>query len=71
MWRLGANQATGLETDVDLVIGGLQVPKGKYAIVVLQLTGQNWRVPNELNPLLNEVTGFTGIESQAFVLTVE
>ena len=35
VWRLGANAATSLETDVDLVIGGLNVPKGKYTLFAL------------------------------------
>ncbi|MDQ6613148.1 MAG: DUF2911 domain-containing protein [Gemmatimonadota bacterium] len=31
-WRLGANGATMLTTDVDLLIGGMSVPKGKYVL---------------------------------------
>lgn len=31
-WRLGANGATMLITDVDLTIGGMSVPKGKYVL---------------------------------------
>lgn len=31
-WRLGANGATMLTTDVDLVIGGMPVPKGSYVL---------------------------------------
>jgi hypothetical protein len=31
-WRTGANAATTLTTDVDLIIGGKSVPKGKYVI---------------------------------------
>lgn len=31
-WRTGANAATTLTTDVDLVIGGKTLPKGKYVI---------------------------------------
>ena len=32
VWRLGANGATMLTTDVDLVIGGAAVPKGSYVL---------------------------------------
>ncbi len=31
-WRLGANDATLLVTDVDLVIGGKDLPKGRYLL---------------------------------------
>jgi len=34
-WRTGANGATKLTTDVDLVIGGTSVPKGTYVIQTL------------------------------------
>lgn len=32
VWRTGANKATYFETDQDLVIGGKELKKGKYAI---------------------------------------
>ncbi len=31
-WRTGANGATMLTTDVDLVVGGASVPKGTYVV---------------------------------------
>jgi len=35
LWRLGANDATTLTTDVDLVLGGKTLAKGKYDLQVL------------------------------------
>ena len=35
VWRLGANGATLLSTDVDLTIGGKDVPKGRYVAQAL------------------------------------
>ncbi len=35
VWRLGANEATLLTTDVDLMIGDKQVPKGRYILSAL------------------------------------
>jgi hypothetical protein len=35
VWRLGANGATLLTTDVDLTMGGKEVPKGRYVAQVL------------------------------------
>src|SRR6185295_14886208 len=35
LWRTGANAATQLVTDVDLVIGGQTVPAGKYTLWTL------------------------------------
>ena len=32
IWRLGANNATTLTTDVDLVVGGKNLPKGTYEL---------------------------------------
>lgn len=34
-WRTGANAATTLTTDVDLIVGGATVPKGKYVLQTL------------------------------------
>lgn len=32
VWRLGANDATMLTTDVDLILGGAAIPKGSYVL---------------------------------------
>ncbi|MGK2961817.1 MAG: DUF2911 domain-containing protein, partial [Gemmatimonadaceae bacterium] len=34
-WRTGANDATTLTTDVDIVLGGATIPKGKYVLETL------------------------------------
>jgi hypothetical protein len=34
VWRAGANAATALHTDADLMIGSLHVPKGDYTLYV-------------------------------------
>ena len=34
VWRAGANEATTLTTDADLMIGSLHVPKGTYTLFV-------------------------------------
>lgn len=34
-WRTGANAATTLHTDVDLAIGGVEVPRGTYLVYTL------------------------------------
>ena len=35
VWRFGANMATTLHSDVDLVLGDLAVPRGDYSLFVL------------------------------------
>lgn len=44
------------------------VPIGRYAITVIQQTGQTWRVPNELGL---EVPGLPLVASQSFVVQVQ
>jgi hypothetical protein len=46
------------------------VPRGRYAITLVQFTGQTWRVPNELSPALAPALGLPSVESQSFVLEV-
>ena len=47
------------------------VPPGRYAITLVQFTGQTWRVPNELQPAVADATGLPAFESQAFVFEVK
>ncbi|MBZ4421090.1 hypothetical protein [Myxococcus sp. RHSTA-1-4] len=47
-----------------------EMPRGRYAVVLIQSTGQTWRVPNELDPAVAPGVGLPSVESQAFVLEV-
>jgi len=58
VWRLGANEATSLETEADLVIGGQAVPKGKYTLFALP-TASGWKL------IVNQNTGQWGTEYNA------
>ena len=48
-----------------------ELPKGRYTLVLIQSTGQTWRVPNEMDPALAPAVGLMSEESQAFVLEVQ
>ncbi len=47
------------------------VPVGRYAITVIQQTGQTWRVPNELSPGIAEFVGLPIVASQRFLVQVQ
>ena len=47
-----------------------KMPSGRYAVIVLQSTGQAWRVPNELSPALAGNLGLPSIDGQGFALQV-
>jgi len=53
VWRLGANQATHLKTDADLVIGRLNVPKGTYTLWAFP-SATGWKL------IINKRTGVWG-----------
>jgi len=55
VWRLGANEATTLRTDVDLVIGNVTVPKGAYTLAAETSAAGAWQL------LVNSKTGQWGI----------
>jgi hypothetical protein len=59
VWRLGANEATELETGVDLIIGGQAVPKGKYTLFALPAANGSWKL------IINKNTGQWGTEYSA------
>ena len=60
VWRLGANTVTLFTTDVDVIIGGKSVPKGRYIAQVLP-TRDNWTLI-----LQAETTGAVAINPTAY-----
>jgi hypothetical protein len=43
VWRLGANLATTLENDLDIELGGLRIPRGRYSLYTLY-TNEGWQL---------------------------
>jgi len=58
VWRLGANEATTLVTEVDLVIGSTTVPKGTYSLFA-ETTKGAWKL------IVSKKTGQWGTEYDA------
>lgn len=56
VWRFGANDATSLSTDGDLMIGNVSVPKGNYTLYVLPNSAQDFVL------IINKQTGQWGTE---------
>ncbi len=54
VWRTGANKATHLTTEADLMIGNLAVPKGTYTLFTLP-SASGWKL------IVNKHTGQWGI----------
>ncbi|QQS47861.1 MAG: DUF2911 domain-containing protein [Acidobacteriota bacterium] len=54
IWRMGANKATHLTTEADLILGGVSVPAGAYTLFIL---------PSEsgMKMIINKQTGQWGI----------
>ncbi len=55
VWRTGANEATSLVTDADLMIGGVAVPKGSYTLYTLP-SRNGWKL------IVNKNTGQWGTD---------
>lgn len=55
VWRAGANSATALHTDADLMLGGLRVPKGDYTLYALVQDPDHWVL------IVNKQTGQWGL----------
>ena len=53
VWRTGADEATALNTELDLNIGGVKVPAGKYTLYTLPAEG-TWKL------IINKQTGQWG-----------
>jgi hypothetical protein len=58
VWRLGANMATTLHTDVDLTLGALHVPRGDYTLYLLN-GSDGWQL------IVNRQTAQWGTEYDA------
>jgi hypothetical protein len=55
VWRTGANEATALNTAIDLNIGGARIPAGKYTLYTLPSEG-TWKL------IINKQTGQWGTQ---------
>lgn len=56
VWRAGANAATTLHTDADIMIGGQAVPAGDYTLFVNLADPENWEL------IINKQTGQWGLK---------
>ncbi len=55
VWRAGANEATQLETDKDILLEGKKLPAGKYSLYAIP-GEKEWKI------IINAQTGQWGIE---------
>lgn len=58
VWRVGANAATTVTSEVDLTIGGAEVPKGAYSLYAVREGGKTLLI-------INKNTGQWGTEYDA------
>jgi len=59
VWRAGANEATALHTDADIVLGDLTVPAGDYTLFVELVSAGAW------NLIVSKETGQWGLAYKA------
>lgn len=73
-WRMGANEATTLSTEIDLKFGDSLVPKGKYALKARAEAEQKWYllIQKEGGSTVAEVPlAFRKSEGSTELLTIE
>jgi hypothetical protein len=58
VWRFGANAATTLQTDLDITLGDLKIPRGDYSLFVLY-SAKGWQL------IVNRGTGQWGTDRDA------
>ncbi len=56
VWRIGADEATTLKSDKDLMIGGSHIPAGEYTLFLLASDDEAWQL------IVNNQTGQWGTE---------
>ncbi len=80
LWRTGASAATTLTTDVDLILGGTTLPKGKYVLqsfptrtswkLVVQKEGSRPSMPEMSNMPYNPADDLARIDLRQTTLTL-
>lgn len=61
IWRTGANEATVLKTEADLMIGSMAIPKGSYAVFTLP-SETGWKLI--VNKVADQMGAFNYDEKQ-------